>query len=106
MANNNRDEAIKLLNKYLEAFVSGNEDVWLQIADLCLKDNKCQQAAYCIEYIILTVPRNINFVTLILYNTLMKIQWLVNFVENLLIYVRTMLELYTAFYIQINILII
>ncbi|KAL6625052.1 hypothetical protein U3516DRAFT_892683 [Neocallimastix sp. 'constans'] len=58
IANGNRDEAIKLLNKYLEAFVSGDEDAWLQLADLYLQDNQCQQAAYCIEEVILTDPRN------------------------------------------------
>ncbi|ORX52187.1 protein prenylyltransferase [Piromyces finnis] len=58
IANGNRDEAIKLLNKYLEIFVSGDEDAWLQLADLYLLDNQCQQAAYCIEEVILIDPRN------------------------------------------------
>jgi len=58
IANGNRDEAIKLLNKYLEIFVSGDEDAWLQLADLYLLENQCQQAAYCIEEVILTDPRN------------------------------------------------
>jgi len=58
IANGNREEAIKLLNKYLDVFVSGDEDAWLQLADLYLLDNQCQQAAYCIEEVILTDPRN------------------------------------------------
>jgi len=58
IANGNRDEAIKLLNKYLEIFVSGDIDAWLQLADLYLLDNQCQQAAYCIEEVILIDPSN------------------------------------------------
>ena len=58
IANGNREEAIKLLNKYLEIFVSGDEDAWLQLADLYLLENQCQQAAFCIEEVILTDPRN------------------------------------------------
>ncbi|ORX81287.1 TPR-like protein [Anaeromyces robustus] len=58
IANGNRTEAINLLNKYLEVFVSGDEDAWLQLADLYLLENQCQQAAYCIEEVILTNPKN------------------------------------------------
>lgn len=53
-----RTEAIKLLNTYLETFVSGDEQAWLQLSDLYMAENMCQQAAYCIEEVILINPKN------------------------------------------------
>lgn len=57
VAKGQNTEAIAALVKYLDNFAQDSEG-WVELSNLYLKENQFQQAAYCMEEIVLLNPLN------------------------------------------------